>query len=144
MANRDLEKQLVTLEKEYWQALKDKDNAAALRLTDDPCIVAGPQGVSTIEREQFRKMLEAPDSYTLEEFELTDPQVRMLGNDVAILAYKVKEELVLDGKELTLEVADSSTWVRRDGRWVCALHTESILGDPFGRDRNGKSAPSAE
>jgi hypothetical protein len=28
-----------------------------------------------------------------------------------------------------------STWVRRNGGWVCALHTESILGDPFGRDK---------
>jgi hypothetical protein len=26
--------------------------------------------------------------------------------------------------------------VRRNGQWVCALHTESMLGDPFGRDRS--------
>jgi hypothetical protein len=25
--------------------------------------------------------------------------------------------------------------VRRGGRWVCALHTEAIAGDPYGRDR---------
>jgi len=23
--------------------------------------------------------------------------------------------------------------VRRGGRWLCAAHTESIAGDPFGR-----------
>jgi hypothetical protein len=23
----------------------------------------------------------------------------------------------------------------RNGRWLCALHTQSIAGDPFGRDR---------
>ena len=23
----------------------------------------------------------------------------------------------------------------KDGRWVCALHTESLKGDPYGRDR---------
>ena len=44
-------------------------------------------------------------------------------------------KLTVDGKPLTLEAADASTWVRRDGRWLCALHTESILGDSFGRDR---------
>jgi hypothetical protein len=142
MTNRDLEQKLLGLERQYWQALKDKDNAAALRLTDDPCIVTGPQGVGAFRREQFAKMLESPQSYSLEEFELTDPQVRMLGDDVAILAYKVKEELVLDGKELTLEAADASTWVRRGKNWVCALHTEAILGDPFGRDRNGATRPS--
>jgi hypothetical protein len=47
----------------------------------------------------------------------------------------VREQLTVDGNPLTLEAADASTWVRRDGRWVCALHTESIAGDPFGRDR---------
>jgi hypothetical protein len=32
-------------------------------------------------------------------------------------------------------VADASPWVQRDRRWVCALHTESIAGDPFGRGK---------
>jgi hypothetical protein len=36
---------------------------------------------------------------------------------------------------LTLEAADSSTWVRRDGKWLCAVHTEALKGDPFGRDK---------
>jgi hypothetical protein len=59
----------------------------------------------------------------------------MLADDVAIVAYKVTEDLTVQGKPVHLEAADSSTWVRRDGRWVCALHTEAIAGDPFGRDR---------
>jgi len=54
---------------------------------------------------------------------------------VAIVAYKVKEELTVDGKPVTLEAADASTWLRRGDSWVCSLHTESIIGDPFGRDR---------
>ena len=74
--------------------------------------------------------------WTLEKFELDDDiQVRLLGDDVAIVAYTVREELMVDGQPLTLVAADSSTWVRRDGRWVCALHTEALAGDPFGRDR---------
>jgi hypothetical protein len=62
-------------------------------------------------------------------------QVRLLRDDVAIVAYQVYEELTVDGKPVTLDAADSSTWVRRNGRWLCALHTEAIAGDPFGRDR---------
>ena len=50
---------------------------------------------------------------------------------------EVHEELTVDGKPLTLDAADTSTWVRREGRWLCALHTEAIAGDPFGRDRVG-------
>jgi hypothetical protein len=37
-----------------------------------------------------------------------------------------------------MKAADSSTWVRRDGRWVCAVRTESLSGDPFGRDRQAR------
>jgi len=40
-----IERELVELERRYWQALKEKDVAAAVELTDEPCIVAGAQGV---------------------------------------------------------------------------------------------------
>lgn len=55
--------------------------------------------------------------------------------DTAVLAYEVHGELTVDGALVTIDAADSSVWVRRGGRWLCALHTESIAGDPFGRDR---------
>ena len=99
-----LQKELLKLEKQYWQAVKDKDIEACMRLTDDPCIVAGATGVASIDRKT--------------------------------LAYKVREKLTVDGKPVTLEASDASTWVRKNGRWVCALHTESVIGDPYGRDRH--------
>jgi hypothetical protein len=128
--------ELFALEKQYWQALKDNDLEAALRLTDEPCIVTGAQGVMRLDKATLRKMF-ASDSqvWQLRSFELGDPEVRMLANDVAILAYKVHEEVVVEGKTLTLDANDASTWIRRNGAWVCALHTEALAGDPFGRDR---------
>ncbi|HJU68224.1 MAG TPA: nuclear transport factor 2 family protein [Gemmatimonadaceae bacterium] len=134
MATQTVEQELVRLEKDYWQALRDKDVEAALELTDDGCILTGAQGVASIDREAFRGMMMDP-SWSLEEYDISDIQARMLSDDVAIVAYKVREELTVEGKPVTLEAADSSTWVRRNGRWVCALHTEAITGDPFGRDR---------
>jgi hypothetical protein len=47
----------------------------------------------------------------------------------------VHERLIVNGEPVTIDAADASTWVRREGQWRCALHTESIAGDPFGRDR---------
>jgi uncharacterized protein (TIGR02246 family) len=125
---------LIGLEKKYWQAIIDKDFEAALELTDDPCIVAGAQGVASIGRKEFEGMMKS-EQWTLNKFELDDIQVRMLGDDTAVVAYKVKEQLTVEGKPLTLEAADASTWVRKNGHWVCALHTEALAGDPFGRDR---------
>ena len=134
MTDGPIEAKLLDYEKQYWQAIKDRDVPAAMRLTDDPCIITGAQGVARITRTAFAGMLQA-GGWTLHEFTLSDMQVRLLGDDVAVIAYKVKEKLTVDGKPLTVEAADSSTWVRREGEWMCALHTEALLGDPFGRDR---------
>jgi hypothetical protein len=75
-------------------------------------------------------------AWTLDDFRFSDgAEVRRLTDDVAIVAYKVHEDLTVEGKPVMLDAADTSVWVRRDGRWLCALHTESLSGDPYGRDR---------
>lgn len=135
MSEKGTEKELLKLERQYWQAIKDKDIDAALRLTDDPCIVAGASGVASIDEKSLADMMNAAN-YTLDDFEVEDPEVRMIDKDVAILAYKVHEHLTVDGSPVALDAADVSMWVRRRGQWVCALHTESVIGDPFGRDRD--------
>ena len=134
MATQTVEKELVQLEKDYWEALKDGDLDTILRLTDNPSILTGAQGVASIDHGTYRQMMKNPN-WSIEDYDISDVQVRMLNDDVAIVAYKVKEELTVDGKPVTLEAADASTWVRRGDSWVCSLHTESIIGDPFGRDR---------
>jgi ketosteroid isomerase-like protein len=135
MATTTIERELLTLERRYWQALKDGDVEAALALTDDPCIVVGAQGVGRVDHPTYRQMMTAEPTWKILDFSIDDDaQVQVIG-DTAVVAYTVHEDLTVDGKPLTLDAADTSTWVRRDGKWVCTLHTESVLGDPFGRDR---------
>ncbi|HKR10215.1 MAG TPA: nuclear transport factor 2 family protein [Gemmatimonadaceae bacterium] len=134
MTEGPIEKQLLDCEKQYWSAIRDKNVQQAMRLTDDPCFIVGASGVARISQETFGKMMQA-GGWTLHEFTLSDVQIRLICDDAAIIAYKVKELLTVDGKSLTVEAADSSTWVRRDGQWVCSMHTEALLGDPFGRDK---------
>jgi ketosteroid isomerase-like protein len=134
MSEGPIEAQLLDLEKQYWTAIRNRDVQAAMRLTDDPCIVTGAQGVARISQKAFADMLQA-GGWTLHTFDLSDVQVRVLTEDVAILAYKVKETMTVEGKPISLEASDSSVWVKREGNWVCALHTEALVGDPFGRDR---------
>ena len=131
-----VEAELLGLERRYWQALQDGDEAAALELTDDPCLVAGATGIASLDRQTMAGMLKQA-TWKLQSFKINpeDVKVRMIGDDVAVLAYTVHEELTVDDKPVKLQAADASTWVRRDGHWVCALHTEALAGDPFGRDR---------
>jgi len=130
----ELAKELLDLETQFWNSMKNKDIDAALRLTYEPCIVAGAQGVSSIDKQTFAKLM-ATGAWTLHDFDIHDVQVQQLNEEVAVIGYKVHEELTVDGKPITLDAADASTWVKKNGRWLCALHTESLAGDPYGRDR---------
>jgi hypothetical protein len=133
MQATEVDQEIIDLEQEFWDAIRERDNRSAA-MTDDPCLVTGAQGASEIDRAQFSRLLES-DTWKLHEYEFRDVHVRRLTDDVAVIAYIVREKLTVEGKPLTLEAADASTWVRRGGKWYCALHTESVLGDPFGRDR---------
>lgn len=136
MSNQAIEQELLALETRYWQAQKDKDGAAAAELTDEGCLIAGAQGVLQIDRKALVGMMEDA-SWSIDDYSIGDEvRVRLLDADTAILAYRVHEELTVDGEPVTIDAADTSAWVRRDDRWLCALHTESIAGDPFGRDRS--------
>lgn len=131
-----IEQELLALERRYWQAVKDRDARTAKDLTDDPCILTGAQGVRRVNPETLADMMGSTD-YRIDDFYISpDVQVQMLGNDIAVLAYDVHERVTIDGKSITVDAAEASAWVRRGGRWRCALHTESLKGDPFGRDRS--------
>jgi hypothetical protein len=107
-----IDQELLALEKQYWDAIRNKGE---------------------IDKKTLAGMVEnAP--YELKKFRFgEDVHVRRLAEDVAIIAYKVSEEMFVDGKPATLEAFDSSVWVRRNGSWVCAAHTETLAGDPYGR-----------
>ncbi|MFL5617618.1 MAG: nuclear transport factor 2 family protein [Gemmatimonadaceae bacterium] len=130
------EQELMDVERRFWNAMKEKDAATASAMTDDQCVIVGAQGVSAIDAPTMGK-LTREGKWELEQYSFDDQrrQVRFLTDDIAIVAYAVKESLVVDGERLPVEANDSSVWVRRDGQWRCALHTESLAGDPFGRDK---------
>ncbi|MGI8402935.1 MAG: nuclear transport factor 2 family protein [Gemmatimonadaceae bacterium] len=130
-------REVLEVERRFWDAMKTKDAASAQRMTDDGCIIVGAQGASAIDAKTMGKMTNE-GAWVLKQFTIDDQNahVKFVGDDVAIVAYKVNESVVVDGKTMPLEANDASVWVKRNGDWVCALHTESLAGDPFGRDRN--------
>lgn len=135
MSNRQIENELLHLERQYWQAIKDKDINGVLSLTDDPCFILGATGTARISRDGLSEMMKNA-KHTLVRFEIKeDIDVRMITPEVAIVVYGVNEELIVDGEPITIDVYESSTWVRRKGQWLCTLHTEALKGDAFGRDK---------
>ena len=143
MTNAGLTRELLQLERRYWKAIQDQDAETAMSLSDETCIVVGAQGVGKLTRAALGGMMTSAATCTIDAFELDDrAQVAQVTEDVAILAYKVHEDVTVDGKKVSFDASDASTWVKRGGKWRCALHTESILGDPFGRDRVAPPEPT--
>jgi hypothetical protein len=135
MARTD-EQKIIDLEKKFWRTMVDKDIEGSVAMLAGESIVAGSQGTARLTHDDYRGMAKQGDSlWQLKSFQLDDLKVTFPSDDVAVIAYTVTEEMEVEGEPVTLKAADATTWIRQDGEWLAALHTESVLGDPFGRDR---------
>ena len=141
MATQTLEKDLMQLEHRFWDAIRDGDTNAVSKMTDDTTFVAGAQGVAGIDPKKMAELMDTAN-WELHSYKMEDPHVQTIGKDVALVAYKVTEDITIDGEKLTLVAYDTSVWRRRDGDWVCSMHTESPEGDPFARDKRKTSKAS--
>lgn len=130
------DRELLTLERDYWEALKDRDARTVGRLTADECTVAGARGVSAVDAREMGKLIEAA-TYRIVDFRIDPKTTRIthLSDDLVAIAYGIHEDLEVDGAPVKLDAFDVSVWRNSDTGWTCVLHTESIAGDPFGRDR---------
>jgi ketosteroid isomerase-like protein len=126
MAATAVQSEILQLEKRYWDAIKSQDIDAMEALTADPCLVVGPQGASLVDRKQFREIW-SNDDWRVRSFKIDDASAstREVGNNTVALAYKVNEELEHLGKPQKMEAYDTSVWVRENGSWRCAVHTET-------------------
>jgi uncharacterized protein (TIGR02246 family) len=126
MTTANIEQSVLGLEKSYWDAIKKKDGAAAARLTADTCLVVSADGVRQVRRDEMPAMMKATP-FELQDYGIEggDVQFMHVGDDVAIVAYKVRANYENDGQSQQMDAYDASVWVKRDGEWTCALHTET-------------------
>ena len=129
--------QFVELEYAFWDALKARDAKEAGRLTDRDCTIVGASGVTAIDPASIGKMVEgAPYEFKGYRIDPQTTRIVRISDDVVAIAYGVHEDVEVDGKSVQLDAFNSSVWKRQGDTWTCVLHTESIAGDPFGRDRS--------
>jgi hypothetical protein len=134
MANATLEREILGLEREYWDSMISKDPAVATRVTAPESIVVSAQGAGIVTPETIGPMVESGD-WKLRSYDFKDVTFTSPSKDVAVVAYTVQGDYEIDGEPLRMEAHDASTWVKSGDGWKCALHTESVAGDAFGRDR---------
>jgi hypothetical protein len=120
--------EIIALEKDYWDAMKRKDGKRTAQLSGDGAIVTGAKGVMSIPKSKMGKMTEE-GNWTLEDYAFDNIEVATPTDNVAIIAYTVKQKVTMDGKKQELRAADSSTWVRGANGWECHAHSETFLQD---------------
>ena len=103
----------------WWKALQNHDLAAfhALLLPD---FLDVEKTIQT--REQIMENL---NTCTLVSFKIRNHQLRVLSPDAAVVTYSRSSETACGESHLTGDYNATTTWVRRDGKWLVQIHTET-------------------
>lgn len=122
-----MEKQIIELEKKYWDGMERHNYETVKSLTRFPCIIAGKTGVRSVDEPTFKKMFESGQGDKIKVMNISDAEVQSAGENSAIIAYIIELGIMGDSKKSPMKCACTSTWVKENANWVCALHTETDL-----------------
>lgn len=119
--------EVLEFEKRYWKAMEQRDIDTVKNLTRFPCIITGKTGVRKVDETEFHKNFESSKNMQMKVLEISDITSQAINETTTIIAYIVKLEYVVDGQVSTFCCACTSTWVKENDQWLCAMHTESDL-----------------
>jgi ketosteroid isomerase-like protein len=117
---------LIDLERKFWQSLVDQDADTAVKLLVEPALMVSTHGTMRFDHDGYRQMAEQ-GPVVLTSFELEDVEVTFPNDTTAIVTYPVKQVMAPRGKTdgEAQEMNDTSTWIKTDEGWRCAIHTET-------------------
>ena len=119
---------IMELERRFWQAMVEMDVDTAVSLLDDESVSVSGGGIHHFDPAQYRAMALAGNA-RITAFRFSEERVIFPTPDVAIASYKVDQSFTLDGTSHDMVVYDTTTWVRKDGRWKASAHTETPRQD---------------
>lgn len=122
-----METQIIELEKKYWQGMENHDYETVKNLTHFPCIIAGKNGVQSVDEANFKKMFESGDGDKIKVLNFSDVETQLIVENAAVIAYQIELGIVDDKQKAPMKCACTSTWTIENNNWVCVLHTEVEL-----------------
>jgi len=118
------QKDIMELERQFWQAMVDMDLDTAISLLDDESVSVSSWGIHHFDPADYRDMAFAGQARIIY-FKFLDERVIFPTPDVAIASYKADQSFTMEGKSQDMTVYDTTTWVRKNGKWVASAHTET-------------------
>ena len=121
--NAAVERLLVSNEKRTWELYKKRDVKGLAELTAEDYYDIYPDGEAVDKKRYLADVLETE----VKDYSLSDFKVIMLNASAAIVVYRAKVHGAVKGREIRSEVAVTSGWARRGGRWLNVFYRENAL-----------------
>ena len=116
--------EIESLERAFWQSLVDDQPEVASSLLTPTALMVSAHGAMSFDPPTYEKMARSP-KHSLLDYRFSDMEVLSPSDDVAIATYRAWQQYERDGEVIEEDVVDSSTWLKVDGKWKCAAHTET-------------------
>ncbi|HEX6183550.1 MAG TPA: nuclear transport factor 2 family protein [Pyrinomonadaceae bacterium] len=118
-----VEETLVSNEKRTWELYRKKDVKGLAELTAEDYYDIYPTGEAVDKKRYLADVLETE----VKDYALSDFKVIMLNDAAAIVVYKAKVHAAVKEREIKSEVAVTSGWARRGGKWLNVFYRENVL-----------------
>ncbi len=122
-----MEVQIIELEKKYWHGVEHNDYETVKNLTLFPCIVAGKNGVQSISEAEFKKMFDSGQTNKIKVLNIYDVKEKLIAENTAVIGYYLDFTILDDSQKTPIKCVCTSTWIKENNKWACAMHTETEL-----------------
>ena len=118
-----VEATLIKNEKRTWELYQKRDVKGLAELTAEDYYDIYPAGEVVDKKRYLADVLETE----VKDYALSDFKVIMLNEAAAIVVYKAKVHGAVKEREIRSEVAVTSGWAKRGGRWLNVFYRENAL-----------------
>ena len=118
---------LLALEKQGWEAWKNKDSKPSEELLSAHYV--GFSSTGRVDKAGSMKNL-TDQNCEVKSYALSDEKMDMIGTDVAVLTFKADQDYTCGGKKGAPQTWSSSVYAREGDEWKNVLYAESPVIDP--------------
>jgi len=122
-----MEMKIIELEKKYWHGVENDDYETVKNLTLFPCIVAGKNGIQSINEEEFKKMFDSGQTNKIKVLNIYDVKEKLISENTAVIGYLLDFTILDDSQKTLIKCVCTSTWIKENNKWACVMHTETEL-----------------
>jgi len=109
---------ITDLEESVWKAYKNKQLRSFQGLLYKTYYGVYADGIKTLDME-----VADMDKTNLDNYTLTDVQVKFPNANIAVITYKTSQGGTFDGKDVSGDYYNESVWVKKGDRWLNTFHT---------------------